>query len=546
MEFRSIRFTYRVNGRNYSLVTDHSAKNKRVSVNVVYENDVFGVSVETRTPVEIVELSAVFEYDFREDMRIFLNGYQSWTDSREYGIHGIMRGVDQIPAAVKKKYSPDRYGDYGFVRYGKKAGQLHGFSYGYIRHDTGVYDLFGSLNENDGFTVIRTDTDAHSIRFVKDCAGLTVNGSYGGLSVYIGSGTEDEVFDRYFELMDIAPPAAEPVWGYTSWYRHYQDINEDIIAEDLRGSTEHSHKADIFQIDDGYQTAVGDWLSVDENKFPGSMKAVSERIAEAGLTPGIWLAPFVCEEKSVLFREHSDWLLKDENGQPVRTGCNWSGHYALDLYDQEVRSYLRRVFDTVVNEWGFKLLKLDFLYAVCILPRPDKTRGRIMSDAMDFLREITHGAQILGCGVPLASAFGKVDYCRIGTDVSLDWDDKLYMRMMHRERPSTKNTVLNTVFRRQLNGRAFINDPDVYMLRDDHNTMTDEQKSCLAAVNVLCGGVLFTSDNQGEYKEKQKSMLEQMERLSHARVKAAAIEDEILILAAELDGRTDIITFDIS
>ena len=57
-----------------------------------------------------------------------------------------------------------------------------------------------------------------------------------------------------------------------------------------------------------------------------------------------------------------------------------------------------------------------------------------MADAMDFLRECAGDAMILGCGVPLASAFGKVEYCRIGCDVSLDWNDKPHMRLMHRER----------------------------------------------------------------------------------------------------------------
>ena len=77
-----------------------------------------------------------------------------------------------------------------------------------------------------------------------------------------------------------------------------------------------------------------------------------------------------------------------------------------------------------------------------------------MAEAMDFLRECAGNALILACGVPLASAFGKVDYCRIGCDVSLDWNDKPHMRLMHRERISTRNSILNTVFRRQLDGNS--------------------------------------------------------------------------------------------
>ena len=35
----------------------------------------------------------------------------------------------------------------------------------------------------------------------------------------------------------------------------------------------------------------------------------------------------------------------------------------------EFRDYLRNAFETIINdEWGYRLLKLDFLYAACIVP----------------------------------------------------------------------------------------------------------------------------------------------------------------------------------
>ena len=49
------------------------------------------------------------------------------------------------------------------------------------------------------------------------------------------------------------------------------------------------------------------------------------------------------------------------------------------------------------------------------------------------------------------------------------------MRLTHSERPSTKNTMADTVFRRQLSGRAFLNDPDVFLLRDENTKLTEEK-----------------------------------------------------------------------
>ncbi len=544
-ELKNVKFSYKINGKIFSVNTRSSTENKRIALLIERKDDIFTAEIKTRTPIEIVRLTAEFEYRFPADARIFMNGYRSWTDSCEYDTSGVMRGTDRIPSPVTDKYVLDAYGDYSFVRYSHRKGCLHGFSYGYIRHGIGRFDLIGSLNESDGFTIIRTDTENNTIKIAKECKGLNVSGGYAGLRVYLGSGGEDEVFDRWFELMGIKPSPAEPIFGYTSWYRHYQDINADKIEKDLEGLEKSGYKADVFQIDDGYQLAVGDWLCIDRTKFPGSMKDVADRIKYAGMTPGIWLAPFVCEEKSSLFANEKNYLLRGRNGAPVKCGSNWSGFYALDIYNENVRGYLRNVFDVIVNEWGFRLLKLDFLYAACIIPRRDKTRGEVMSDAMDMLREYAGDAKILGCGVPLASAFGKVDYCRVGMDVSLDWDDKAYMQMLHRERPSTKNTVLNSVFRRQLNGRAFINDPDVFLLRYNNISLTDEQKLCLAEINALTGGVLFTSDNFGEYGTVQKRIISEIKELSGAKVLTAELCDDKLMIAIGKDGNYTIRSYDI-
>ena len=338
--------------------------------------------------------------------------------------------------------------------------------------------------------------------------------------------------------MEIKPAAAKPVFGYTSWYRHYQDISEDVLLHDLEGLRSSPIKPDIFQIDDGYQCAVGDWLRVDAEKFPHRMSYLADRITDEGLIPGIWLAPFVCEEKSEIFRDRKDWLLYDKNG-PIKCGGNWSGAYALDIYSPEVRDYLRKIFNVIVNEWRFRLLKLDFLYAACIIPRKDKTRGMVMHDAMSLLRELAGPAQILACGVPLASAFGTADYCRIGPDVSLDWNDKLYMQALHRERPSTRNTILCSVFRRHLNGRAFINDPDVFLLRDTQTGMNELQKRCLAEINALCGGVLFSSDDFSVYGQRQQKELGAIDAFRDAHILSADVYGDTLVISLEKDGRYD-------
>lgn len=500
------------------------------------EDDRFSLTLQAGQEVELHSVKASFAFPFDKKDRLFLNGYQSWTDSREHAPGDTLHSLDAVPRSVVRKYAFDRYGDYTFVSYGKKRGQLHGFSYAYVRRGK-EFTLFGSLAEESGFTVIRFDTAENTITLEKDCRGHHFTGEYTAFDLVILRGEEKEVFDRWFALMGIPAPRGKRIYGYTSWYDRYEDISEQSVSEDLAGFTSVERRPDVFQIDDGYEQAVGDWLLVDEEKFPSGMAAAAEKIRAAGMTPGLWLAPFAAEKESTLVKNHPDWLLRDDKGEPVVGGSNWSGFYALDIYNEEVRSYLREVFDTVIRRWGFTFVKLDFLYASCVIPRRDKTRAQVMYDGMRLLREVCGDAWILGCGVPLAPAFGLVDYCRIGCDVSLSWDDELYMRPMHRERVSTRNTVLNTVFRRELHGRAFLNDPDVFLLREKNTKLTRREKHLLATVNALFGGVLFTSDNVAEYSDESRKLYEELLTLSPSDFADAEVHDRHVTLRYIMGGK---------
>ncbi|MBR5747136.1 MAG: alpha-galactosidase [Clostridia bacterium] len=501
----------------------------------------FSFSLSASEEAVIKSVTAEFDFTFEQDDMLFLNGYQSWTDSTEHPVNGKLRGLGHLPKALVNKYAFTGYGDYGFTQYGRKKGMLHGFSYAYIRRDD-TFILLGSLCEESGFTVIRFDTGRNSVVFEKDCKDHCFSGEYAVFDVAVLSGKEDEVFDRYFELLGTPKPRAKRINGYTSWYNRYENITEATVGEDLEGFAHEEKKPDVFQIDDGYESAVGDWLSVDENKFPSGMKYAADKIREKGMIPGLWLAPFAAEKKSKLVKEHPDWLLRGNDGEPAVGGSNWSGFYGLDIYNAEFREYLKNVFVTVINDWGYGLVKLDFLYAACIYPRKDKTRAQVMFEGMRFLRELCGDALIIGCGVPLAPAFGNVDYCRIGCDVSLSWDDVFYMRFMHRERVSTKNSLLNTIFRRQLDGRAFRNDPDVYLLRDDNIQLTVEQKKTLATVNSLFGGVLFTSDNVGGYSQEKEEFHNSMTKLSRSCVTRITNSKKAVTVYYTADGEENTVS----
>lgn len=482
-------------------------------------------------------VSVRLRYSYPSGCRIFVNGFQSWTDSKEYfpnekmfSPSAFMRPI--LYGSIGRIAGLSGSGDYGICRFPLRRGSFYGFSYGYVRTG-GKADVFASVSERTGYTIVRFDANAGEVIFTSDIKGKKIaDGRTCVLNVGIFSGEYDEAFDKWFAAQGVVCREVPLTTGYTTWYNYYRNVTEDIVLRDLDAMAGLECRSDIFQIDDGYQKAIGDWLHTDEKKFAKGMKYLADAIHGKNMTAGLWLAPFAVTKDCFIWKEHKDWLISI-NGKPFKAGANWGGFYALDIYNEQVRAYIRKVFDTVLDEWGYDLVKLDFLYAAAMIPMCGKSRGEIMCDAMDFLRECCKDKLILGCGVPLMPAFGKVDYCRIGPDLSLGWGKN---RMDSREDVSTAHAICNTVFRRHLDGRAFGNDPDVFLLRDNNINMSRKQRYAVAKVNQLLGRVLFTSDNVGEYDNEQMKVLLDVFGTSKAHVTRAEFEkDGILVI--EYDER---------
>jgi len=469
----------------------------------------FQLTIHPKKDVKLKNVLLTGPISYNSSSNVFCNGFQSWTESR---IFSFQESIPDLRGIAKPLMG--YYGDYHIKNIQRKKGYLHSWTYSYIQQAKGI-QFFGSLNEKTAFTLIQHDSKENKIAIQKDCEGLDLKHSFPILDFVIFEGDEQAIFEQYFQMMDCPPPKAKAAIGWTSWYHYYTDISEKIILDNLAefkkvqqemSTLSDNSKDIIFQIDDGFCT-VGDWLKIDPS-FPNGMGAVARQIKDKGFKAGLWLAPFICTKSSFIFQQNPAWLLKDLAGKPIKVGYNplWDGwYYALDFYNPGVQEYLTKVLLTVVEKWGYDMVKLDFLFAVCLAPPPSKTRAQVMHDAMLFLRNMIGNKLILGCGVPLASSFGLVDYCRIGADIHLKWEHPLLKFFRHRERVSTIVALRTVLGRWQLNNRAFVNDPDVFILRKEKNKLTPTQQYTILIINTLLGNLLFTSDFLGDYSEEQWS-----------------------------------------
>ncbi len=536
---------YKLNG---NIIIENSLENQDTKLDFSVTDDKIICKLNANKKIELISFVASCERKFATNEVFYANGYQSWTTSREYSKDDTMNGMTKIADISEfTKGLAGISGDYHFETYGKK-GLFHSYTYSYIRYNKKV-ELFGSLNERTGYTIFEVNFPCDSFSVKKDVEGAVVEGEYELLNVVRFIGEYEDVFDKYFSLLNLRKPKINHLSGYTSWYNYFQKIDENIILRDLDGLDRAKDDVSIFQIDDGYESYVGDWLVPNAKKFPHGMKPIAERIHDKGYLAGIWIAPFSAQIKSVVAKSHPDWLIKNnKNGKPLLGCVGWGGAYTFDIYNDEAREYIRNFFDVILNDWGFDMVKLDFLYSEAMQPRNGKSRGQIMCEAMDFLRECVGDEKlILGCGVPLGPSFGVVDACRISCDVDLKYEGKFYNAMgINQEIPSAQNAINNSIFRRHLNQRVFCNDPDVFFLRENNLTFTMEQKILLGKINNMCGDVLFVSDNAGDYGEKEIELLKKFFKKTECRILSAEfLTNEDLVVEYEENGKKNTLRFNI-
>ena len=491
-----MRIYYYKEGKKYS--TQSSNSDLEIISNIVDNRTT--ITVKAKENIELITADDTIPFHVNFNDYYFLNGYQSWTDTKEFKLVERLRNIKKSPHIIAKMFAMAQYGDTPFYRYSIR--KSHGYD---IFYSKGKYESFiYSVNYKTAYLVIELIKDRTSLHLISQVKGITLKKE-----------EEINVFDYYmfFNFMEglnsfktVYPEnIPEKLFGYTSWYNYYQNINEEIILKDLDAL---DSRFNIFQIDDGYETFVGDWLEIDSKKFPNGLKPIVDKIHEKGFKAGIWLAPFIAEKNSRTFKEHQDRFIKDKKGNPLQCGGNWSGQYALDLDNPEVIDYIKKSLNFYMD-LGFDFFKLDFLYAAGLPLYPNRSRCQAQYNAYKLLREILKGKLILGCGANIINSYGNFDYLRIGPDVSLKFDDVAYMRVFHRERISTKITLQNTVFRSFFNKHLFGNDPDVFLLRDDNIELSFDQRKALTKLNAMFGSVFMTSDDIATYNDEQNAVLDE-------------------------------------
>jgi len=466
-------------------------------------------------------------------LRFFSNGWQTWSYSGSYGPDDQYRGTRLGVFAGNIWYMDGKTPR-------RKTGQFVSDMYGVIGdvdHRMGI--LVGFLSQKQHFGALKADISDPYYPAIQ----LWADGDHARLDPGAQLST-DWAAIQFVDIDDpdplepyLAAVAREhhiqtpledrhPPTGWCSWYRYFEEIDQEIIQSNLESAVELQEitadsgqviPMDVFLIDDGFEARVGDWFEFDSG-FPNGVAPLAHAIRDSGFKPGLWLAPFIAHSRSKLARKHRGWLLQNRFGLPVNAGFGWHNfNKALDLTHPGALEYVCDVVRSASRDWGYLYLKLDYLYAAGIKGRfrdRTRTRAQVLRMGLGAIRQaVGPGVTLLGCGVPLGSAIGLFDAVRIGADIGPSWEPRLPLvnTQLRAEPnlPSARNVLGNSISRSGLHQRWWINDPDCLLLGTDTDLTLAENQS-LATMIAITGGSLFLSEDLSRVPEERLRIAQQL------------------------------------
>jgi alpha-galactosidase len=234
---------------------------------------------------------------------------------------------------------------------------------------------------------------------------------------------------------DKTPETAyEPIWCAWGFRR---DFTMDQIMGALPKVKELGFEWAV--LDDGWQTAEGDWYLV-ESKFPRGdrdMKGLVEKIHDYGLKAKLWWAPLAVDPGTDLIEDHSDYLLLNRKGMKQEISW-WDAYYLCPAYPP-VKEYTRELVVKIMKDWDFDGLKIDGQHLnaspPCTNPAHGHPRPEESVEAMpeffkliyETARSIKPDAVVEICPCGTAYSFHTMPYMNqpVASDPESSWQIRL-------------------------------------------------------------------------------------------------------------------------
>jgi len=304
---------------------------------------------------------------------------------------------------------------------------------------------------------------------------------------------------------DMKVPAGWNSWsGSGSTGGYGTDINEAIIVENMDFADRELRRwgMNYFQIDDGWEAAIGDWW-VNEDRFPphGDQNGIQWLLARAkglGFIPGLWVQAFNAEGRSRTLADHPEWF-----ADPIFGGLLGDDPRVLDLSKPDARDHLQEVVARV-KDWGAEWFKLDFGYTAAYTENwhePNITRGEFYKKGVQLVRE-TLGEDVFLLNVAVVGwNYGLIDASRLTLDTMPAWEGEAedpYSIAGSLLNQGLKPMYRDCARRYYLHGNAWLNHPDLTFYRAHKDPrippLTLNESSTFTTAVALQGGIVKIGD----------------------------------------------------
>ena len=289
--------------------------------------------------------------------------------------------------------------------------------------------------------------------------------------------------------------------GWCSWFYTLANVSEDEVLLNTEFASKHlkQYGLEYIQIDEGYQRWHGDWEG--NERFPHGMKWLAEKIKGFGFKPGLWISPYVISEPTDLFQKHPEWLLKKSDDTIKRIG-NWEGEipdwainenpkrYCLDITHPEAAKWMSNLFDTIANQWGYEMIKIDFMaWSILAADKfydPTVSSAQVYRKGLEIMRNaVGDKCHILECG-PGAITVGLIDSMRIEADINYGFSEAAWKTYFLDPACSASAAAKRYYFHK----KTWVNDADHVCL----NLLNYQQAEAAATIIALSGGNMISGD----------------------------------------------------
>lgn len=144
-----------------------------------------------------------------------------------------------------------------------------------------------------------------------------------------------------------------------NWEATYFDFDADKLVEIAKEAKRAG--IEMLVMDDGWfgrrntdDGSLGDW-TVNEEKLPGGLPALVERVKAEGLNFGIWFEPEMVSADVEIYRRHPEWIIHVPGREPVQMRAQ----YVLDLSRPEVVDYVYECVARILRSTDISYVKWD-------------------------------------------------------------------------------------------------------------------------------------------------------------------------------------------